>query len=174
MKKFFSEKNLRKQGLRFRPKKLFKKKISINDVPKRLSGLPKLVYGDVGIMAMESSRFTFRQLDSIRRSLMKIRWKTCVWLKLKATIPLTKKPANSRMGKGKGKFNCIVGNVLKYQIVMEFTTLDFFFYGAPIHSAMTKLPFKSKLVFDKTRKGHLNFDYDLNIDGLGRCNFKYN
>lgn len=78
MKKYFSEKNLRKQGLRFKPSKRFKKKLKINDVPKRLSGLPKLVYGDMGIMAMQSSRFTFRQLDSIRRSLMKIRWKTCV------------------------------------------------------------------------------------------------
>lgn len=73
MKKFFSEKNLRKQGLRFKPNKRFKKKIRITDVPKRLSGLSKLVYGDMGIMAMQSSRFTFRQLDSIRRSLMKIR-----------------------------------------------------------------------------------------------------
>lgn len=73
MKKYFSEKSLRKQGLRFKPAKRFKKKIKITDVPKRLSGLSKLVYGDMGIMAMESSRFTFRQLDSIRRSLMKIR-----------------------------------------------------------------------------------------------------
>lgn len=76
------------------------------------------------------------------------------------------------MGKGKGKFNCIVGNVLKYQIVMEFTTLDFFFFGAPIHSAMTKLPFRTKLVFDKTRRGHLNYDYDLNLDLPGRLPFQ--
>jgi ribosomal protein L16/L10AE len=78
------------------------------------------------------------------------------------------------MGKGKGKFNSIVGNILKYQIVIEFTTLDFFFFGAPIHSAMTKLPFRSKLVFDKNRKSYVNFDQDLNIDGLGRCSFKDN
>ena len=79
MKKFFSEKNLRKQasGSNKPKKKVFKSKIKLTDVLKRQGGASRLHYGDAGIMAAESGKFTFKQLDSVRRSLMRIRWKTC-------------------------------------------------------------------------------------------------
>jgi ribosomal protein L16/L10AE len=56
------------------------------------------------------------------------------------------------MGKGKGKYKCLVGNILKNEIILEFTPLNFWFYGKFIHSALSKLPVRMCLVSKKTNE----------------------
>jgi ribosomal protein L16/L10AE len=55
------------------------------------------------------------------------------------------------MGKGKGKYRCVVGNILKNEIILEFTCLDFYFYSSFIYSAISKLPVRIELVFNENR-----------------------
>jgi large subunit ribosomal protein L16 len=150
LKNFFSEKNYRKKGFNYsKPLKKFKKKISLSSISTWRNGSSKLIIGDIGFKAMNSCVFTSSQIDSIRRSLLPIRNVLNVWVKVKPCKFLTSKPLNSRMGKGKGKFKCVVGNILKNEIFLEFTPIDFWFYGSFIYSAISKFPVKVKLVFRK-------------------------
>jgi len=156
-KKFFSEKNLLSLG-NLKPTKKFKGKIKTTDTLNPQSGGTKLLYGDAGFRALHACKFTGAQLDAVRRSLLPIRWKTLIWLKVKPSIPVTKKPVGSRMGKGKGKYKTVVGNIFRNQVILEFMTLDFARYGRFIRSALGKLPVRIALVFNRERSGQSNED----------------
>jgi len=61
-------------------------------------------FGKVGLQALEPTFLTSRQLESARRVLKRtIKKKGQVWLQVFPTIPKTKKPEKTRMGKGKGR-----------------------------------------------------------------------
>lgn len=149
MKNFFSEKNLRKTGLKVRPFKKFKKKIKSFSSLKKFSGALKIIRGDIGFKALDACVFTSKQIDSVRRSLLPIRKILDVCLKIKVVRHLTRKAPNSRMGKGKGKYVCTIGTILRNEIFLELSVVDFWKNGSFIYSAISKLPIRIQLVFKR-------------------------
>ena len=132
---------------------LMPKKIKYRKVQRgRLSGISKgsreIHFGDYGLMAVEPSWVTARQIESVRvtvnRKLKKI---GKAFLRMFPNKPISKKPAETRMGKGKGNPEFWVCPVKRGRIVLEITG-NFNIVEAKkiLKAASYKLPMKTKFV----------------------------
>ena len=63
----------------------------------------KLIFGEIGLKAAESGSISARQIEAARQAMTrKIKRKGKLWVRIFPSIPITAKPTESRMGKGKG------------------------------------------------------------------------
>jgi large subunit ribosomal protein L16 len=107
----------------------------------------EITFGDYGIQALEPGWVTARQIEAARRALvrfMKRRGK--VWIRIFPDKPVTKKPAETRMGKGKGAVDHWVAVVKPGRIIFEISGLDDANAREAIRLASHKLSIKTKFV----------------------------
>ncbi len=122
--------------------------------PKR-SGAAKggttLAFGDFGIQALESHYVTNRQIESARIAMTRhIKRGGKVWINIYPDRPLTKKPAETRMGSGKGSPEWWVANVKPGRILFEMSFANEVIAREAMRRAIHKLPMKCRIV---TREG---------------------
>lgn len=66
----------------------------------------KLVFGSIGIKALKPARISATQLESVRKLIVKkLKSKTKIWIRIFPYMPVTSKPTEVRMGKGKGSLS---------------------------------------------------------------------
>jgi large subunit ribosomal protein L16 len=107
----------------------------------------EIAFGDYGIQALEPGWVTARQIEAARRALvryMKRRGK--VWIRIFPDKPVTKKPAETRMGKGKGSVDHWVAVVKPGRIMFEISGLDDESAREAVRLASHKLSVKTKFV----------------------------
>lgn len=74
----------------------------------------KLSFGEIGLKSTVSGTITARQIEAARQSITrKIKRKGKIWIKIFPHMPVTSKPTESRMGKGKG-YRLIGGNLWRW------------------------------------------------------------
>ncbi|MDD2694557.1 MAG: 50S ribosomal protein L16 [Anaerolineales bacterium] len=79
-----------------------------------------VTFGDFGLQAMEPGWVTARQIEAARRAIMRaIRRRGKVWIRIFPDKPVTQKPAETRMGKGKGNVEFWVAVVKPGRIIFE-------------------------------------------------------
>jgi len=106
-----------------------------------------ITFGDYGIQALEPGWVTARQIEAARRALvrfMKRRGK--VWIRIFPDKPVTKKPAETRMGKGKGSVDHWVAVVKPGRIMFEISGLDEMNAREAVRLASHKLSIKTKFI----------------------------
>ena len=104
-------------------------------------------FGSHGLKALAPGRITSNQIESARKAITRNLGKTGrVWIRIFPDMPFTKKPAEVKMGKGKGDIEGYCARVLAGQVMFE---VD----GAPVAVAVeslrkggTKMPVKTKVV----------------------------
>ncbi|MCH8875884.1 MAG: 50S ribosomal protein L16 [Chloroflexi bacterium] len=104
-------------------------------------------FGDYGLQALEPVWVTSRQIEAARRALvryMKRRGK--VWIRIFPDKPVTKRAAESRMGKGKGAVDHWVAVVKPGRIMFEISGLNAEAAREAMRRATHKLPLKTKFV----------------------------
>lgn len=108
----------------------------------------KLAFGDIGIKSVMSGTITARQIEAARQTIArKIKRKGKIWIRIFPHMPVTSKPNESRMGKGKGSVShwCayIKGGTTLFEIcgVSKNIAID------ALKSGSSKLPVKTK-IFD--------------------------
>jgi large subunit ribosomal protein L16 len=85
------------------PKKIKYKKIKKGNLLKLEYKSNSLKFGTIGLKAAESGTITARQLEASRQAIVrKIKRKGKIWIRVFPCLPITKKPTEIRMGKGKG------------------------------------------------------------------------
>lgn len=104
-------------------------------------------FGDYGLKAMEPAWITSRQIEACRVALSRqMKRDGKVWIRIFPDKPVTKKPLETRMGKGKGAPEFWVAVVLPGRVMFEVGGVD----RETAHSALTiaahKLPIKTKIV----------------------------
>ncbi|NMB83119.1 MAG: 50S ribosomal protein L16 [Ignavibacteria bacterium] len=104
-------------------------------------------FGDYGLKAMEPAWITSRQIEACRVALSRqMKRDGKVWIRIFPDKPVTKKPLETRMGKGKGAPEFWVAVVLPGRIMFEVGGVD----KTTAHEALTvaahKLPIKTKIV----------------------------
>jgi len=112
-----------------------------------------LMHGQYGLRALEGSRLSSSQLESARRSIKKVIKKSGVlWIKFDVNLPVTKKPAEVRMGKGKGSYSHSVGIVKIGTILFELggDQLNHKLAKEACDQAGKRLPFKTEFICYKT------------------------
>lgn len=107
----------------------------------------KLIYGQYGFMAIEEGLLYSNQIEATRIAMNKHLKKVgSLWIRVKPNLPLSKKPLEVRMGKGKGPFNSWVYYVQKNEILFEFAGVPADTIRRAFHVATVKFPLHLKLV----------------------------
>ncbi|HUV16373.1 MAG TPA: 50S ribosomal protein L16 [Pelolinea sp.] len=104
-------------------------------------------YGEYGLQALEPAWITARQIEAARRSIahtMKRRGK--VWIRIFPDKPITKRAAESRMGKGKGDVEYYAAVVKPGRIMIEIGGLDAETSLQALRQASYKLPIRTKIL----------------------------
>ena len=111
------------------------------------SGGTRVSFGDFGIQALESAYVTNRQIESARIAINRhIRRGGKVWITIFPDRPLTKKPAETRMGSGKGSPEYWVANVKPGRVMFEMTYPNATVAREALRRAIHKLPMKCRIV----------------------------
>ena len=110
-----------------------------------------VVHGEFGLQALEPAWITNRQIEAARIAMTRyIKRGGQVWIKIFPDKPVTAKPAETRMGKGKGAVEKWVMNIKPGRIIYEMGSVDEALARSALALAQSKLPFKTKIV---TREG---------------------
>jgi len=114
-------------------------------------GGTQVTFGDFGIQALEPAYVTNRQIESARIAINRhIRRGGKVWINIYPDRPLTKKPAEVRMGSGKGSPEWWVANVKPGRVMFEMSYPNEATAREALRRAMHKLPMRCRIV---TREG---------------------
>jgi large subunit ribosomal protein L16 len=106
-----------------------------------------LAYGNIGLKAIEHGRIDSRQIEAARVAMTrKIKRAGKVWIRVFPDKPLTKKPLETRMGKGKGGVEKWVMNIKPGRICFEMGGVEESLAREALTLALHKLPFKTKIV----------------------------
>ena len=107
----------------------------------------KVTYGDFGLVALEPSWITSRQIEAARIAMTRfIRRGGQVWIKIFPDKPITQKPAETRMGSGKGSPEYWVAVVKPGRVMFEIAGVDEELAREAMRLAAMKLPIKCKFV----------------------------
>ena len=107
----------------------------------------KVTYGDFGLVALEPSWITSNQIEAARIAMTRyIKRGGQVWIKIFPDKPITEKPAETRMGSGKGSPEYWVAVVKPGRIMFEIGGVSEELAREAMRLAMHKLPIKCKFV----------------------------
>ncbi len=110
-----------------------------------------VAFGDFGLQALESAWITSRQIEAARRAMTRyVRRGGKVWIRVFPDKPVTKKPAETRMGSGKGLPDHWVAVVKPGKIMFEMGGVGEKVAKEAMHLAAYKLPIKTKFVVRET------------------------
>ncbi len=117
----------------------------------RMQGMAKggttLQNGEFGLQALEAGWITSRQIEAIRRSIVRqMRRRGKYWIRIFPDKPVTAKPAETRMGKGKGSVDHWVAVVKPGRIIFEVSGVPDDLALEALRSAGYKLPIRTQVV----------------------------
>lgn len=130
------------------PKRVKRRKVMKGRIKGTAQRGARVAFGDFGIKALEPGRITSRQIEAARIAMTR-RMKRAgkVWIRIFPDKPITKKPAETRMGKGKGSPEYWVAPVRPGRVMFEVgggIPLDL--ATEALRLAQQKLPIKTKIV----------------------------
>ena len=107
----------------------------------------QLAFGSFGIKALEECLLTGRQIEAARQAVTRyMKREGQIWIRVFPDKPITKKPAEVRMGKGKGAPEYFVARVTPGRILFEAEGVSFEIAKEALRLAAQKLPISTKLV----------------------------
>jgi large subunit ribosomal protein L16 len=107
----------------------------------------ELAFGSFGIKTMESAWITGRQIEAARQATTRfMKREGQLWIKIFPDKPITKKPAEVRMGKGKGAPEGFVAPVTPGRILFEAEGVPYEVAKEALRLGAQKLPIKTKFV----------------------------
>ena len=115
----------------------------------------QLAFGSFGIKAMESTWITGRQIEAARQAIVRyMKREGQLWIRIFPDKPITKKPAEVRMGKGKGDPVGYVFPITPGRIIFEVEGVSYEIAKEALRLAAQKLPVTTKFIVRR--------DYDKN------------
>ncbi|HMN36551.1 MAG TPA: 50S ribosomal protein L16 [Hyphomicrobium sp.] len=110
-------------------------------------GATTLAFGEVGLKAMEPERLTARQIEAARRAIARHTKRAGrMWTRVFPDVPVSKKPAEVRMGSGKGSPELWVARVKPGRIIFELGGLNPQIAREALILGAAKLPIKTRVV----------------------------
>ncbi|MBI2327258.1 50S ribosomal protein L16 [Candidatus Curtissbacteria bacterium] len=106
-----------------------------------------LAFGAYGLKSLESAWITARQIEAARRAMTHYTKRGGrIWIRIFPDKPVTKKPAETRMGSGKGDVNEYVSVVKPGMVLFEMGAIDSQTAQEALKLAAFKLPIKTKII----------------------------
>lgn len=107
----------------------------------------ELAFGNFGLQALEAGRITARQIEAARIAMTRsIKRGGQVWIQIFPDKPVTRKPAEVRMGKGKGSVEYYVALIKPGRILYEMNGVEPEVAKAALTLAGSKLPIKTRVL----------------------------
>lgn len=129
------------------PKKIKFRKVQRGTRVGRSKGAREVFFGEYGLQALEPAWLTAQQIEAIRVTISrKLKKVGKMYLRVFPDKPISKKPAETRMGKGKGGVEFWAAVVKRERIICEVAGLDEASAREALRSAAYKLPIKTKIV----------------------------
>ena len=111
------------------------------------TGGTTVTFGEYGIQAVTHAYVTNRQIEAARIAMTRhIKRGGKVWINIYPDRPLTKKPAETRMGSGKGSPEWWVANVKPGRVMFEVAGVDEQLAREALTRAIHKLPMKARII----------------------------
>lgn len=111
------------------------------------TGGATLNFGSFGLKALEPGRITARQIEAARRAITRhMKRSGRVWIRIFPDVPVSTKPAEVRMGSGKGAPEFWVARVKPGRVMFEVDGVDVETMRGAFDRAAAKLPIKTKIV----------------------------
>jgi large subunit ribosomal protein L16 len=106
-----------------------------------------LAFGQFGLKALEPERVTARQIEAARRALTRFMKRSGrVWIRVYPDVPVSKKPIEVRMGKGKGTPEFWVARVKPGRVMFEIDGVTDQVARESLRLGAAKLPLKTRVV----------------------------
>jgi len=116
-------------------------------VPSRSKSGNELSHGDCGLKSLGMERVTSRQIESARRAAVRCMKRAGkFFIKIFPDVPVSKKPAEVRMGKGKGSVEFYAVRVAPGRVMFEVDGVDSDTAFTALKLAASKLPIKTTIV----------------------------
>lgn len=129
------------------PKKTKFRKMQRGTMKGRSKGAREVHFGEYGLEALEPAWVTAQQIEAVRVTVSrKLKKDSYFFLRIFPDKPVTKKPAETRMGKGKGNPELWVAVVKRGRIICEVSGLTEQEAKEALQTARYKLPIKTKFV----------------------------
>jgi len=106
-----------------------------------------LNFGEYGLKAVEPERVTARQIEAARRAMTRhMKRQGRVWIRIFPDVPVTKKPTEVRMGKGKGSVELWAAKVKPGRIMFEIDGVPLLVAQEALRLAAMKLPIRTRFI----------------------------
>ncbi len=129
------------------PKKIKYRKHHRRNMKGIATGGSALAFGDFGLQSLEQGFITARQLEASRIAISRfIKRGGKIWIRIFPDLPVTKKPAETRMGSGKGNPELWVAPIRKGRVLFEMNGVTRDQAEEAFRLAGHKLPVKTRLV----------------------------
>ena len=136
------------------PKRVLHRKVQRGSMKGQAKGNTKLLFGDYGIKALEAHWITNRQIEAARVAMTRyMRRGGRVFITIFPDKPITKKPAETRMGSGKGNPEEWVAVVKPGRVMFEVEGVSEEIAREALRLAQHKLPIKTKIITRATSDG---------------------
>jgi len=107
----------------------------------------ELAFGSFGIKTLENAWITGRQIEAARQAITRyMKREGQLWIRIFPDKPITKKPAEVRMGKGKGAPEGFVAPITPGRIIFEIEGVSFEIAKEALRLGAQKMPVQTKLV----------------------------
>ena len=114
----------------------------------------QIAFGDFALKALEPKLITSRQIEACRIAIARqLQRDGQTWIRIFPSTPITKKPAETRMGKGKGALDHFVAKVEPGRILFEVAGVPKHLAQEAFRRASHKLPIKTKFVVRRDYDG---------------------
>ena len=129
------------------PKKTKFRKVQRGTMGGISKGAREMAFGDYGLVALEPAWMTAQQIEAMRITLSRhLKKGGQLFLRVFADKPITKKPAETRMGKGKGAVEAWVSVVKRERILVEISGIEGILAKKILHTAACKLPMRTRFI----------------------------
>jgi large subunit ribosomal protein L16 len=129
------------------PKRTKFRKMQKGRIKGATKGGSSLNFGSYGLKAQAPSRVTARQIEAARRAMTRhMKRAGRVWIRIFPDVPVSKKPTEVRMGKGKGTVEFWAAKVKPGRIMFEIDGVNDTVAREALRLAAAKLPIKTKIV----------------------------
>ena len=129
------------------PKKTKFRKAHKGRIHGNAKGGNSLNFGSYGMKALQPNRITARQIEAARRAITRhIKRQGRVWIRVFPDVPVTKKPVEVRMGKGKGAVEFWACRIKPGRVMFELDGVSESLAKEAFELASAKLPIKTKFI----------------------------
>ncbi|GAA3865797.1 50S ribosomal protein L16 [Celeribacter arenosi] len=129
------------------PKRTKFRKMFKGRIKGQAKGGSDLTFGNFGLKAVEPERVTARQIEAARRAMTRhMKRQGRVWIRIFPDVPVTSKPTEVRMGKGKGSVDYWACKVKPGRVMFEIDGVPEDIAREALRLAAMKLPIKTRTV----------------------------